>query len=90
MKEIADFIRQNEIAYDWRDNHFYIWPSYYDMDDLKDIIPWGITEYSMIDGCAISADGVCIDLVELFGVKEVEKHFPSKSAPSAAQDTTTL
>lgn len=78
MKEIADFVHQNEIAHDWRDHQFYIWPTYYDMEALKELIPWGITEYSMMDGCAISSDGVCIDLAELFGAREVEKYFPSK------------
>lgn len=78
MKEIADFIRENYIDHDWRENHFYIWPAYIDMEDLKDIIPWDMTEYHMIDNAAVSEDGVCIDLLEVFEPKEVEKYFPRK------------
>lgn len=80
MKEIADFIRKNEIAYDWRNNHFYVWPSFYEMDDLKEIIPWDKTEYHMIQNAAVSKDGVCIDLLEVFWDKEVEKYFPREEA----------
>lgn len=75
MDEIAKFIKENEITHDWRDSHFYIWPSYYEMDDLKEIIPWGMTEYGLLDGCAITPDGVCIDLLDLFSPQEVERHF---------------
>lgn len=78
MKEIADFIRENCIENDWRGNCFYIWPTYIDMEDLKDIIPWDMTEYHMIDHTAVSEDGVCIDLLEVFEPKEVEKYFPRK------------
>lgn len=80
MKEIADFIRKNEIAHSWRNNHFYIWPSFYEMDDLKEIIPWDRTEYQMIQNAAVSEDGVCIDLLEVFWDKEVEKYFPREEA----------
>lgn len=80
MKEIADFIHENFIDHDWRGNHFYIWPTYIDMEDLKNIIPWDMTEYRQIDHVAVSEDGVCIDLLEVFEPKEVETYFPRKEA----------
>ena len=75
MKEIADFIRYNFIEHDWRGNHFYIWPTFIDMEDLKNIIPWDMTEYRQIGHAAVCEDGFCIDLLEIFEAQEVAKYF---------------
>ena len=79
MDKIAEFIRENEIEHDWRDKHFFIWPSYYEMDDLKDIIPWDDTEYRMIENAAVSSDGVCIDLMEVFDREDIERFYPRQT-----------
>ena len=83
MKEIAEFIRNNEIEYNWHENHFYVLPTYCEMDELKEIIPWGITKHDEIDHVTIDRYGVCINLSALFGNEKIEEYFPKNGSPIA-------